>query len=154
MLLYFTGKSRSSAAIIDQQKRNTEKGNEQAIKAMHRIKQSAKDMKLALLKGDMREFARILGQGWEDKKKMADAITNPVIQEVFDTAIAAGALTGKVSGAGGGGFVMLMVEPTRKKEVINALKKLNGFVMPFQFTDGGAHGWKIFGTDTITTLGK
>lgn len=149
MLLYFTGKSRSSAAIINQQKRNTEKGNEQAIKAMHRIKQSAKDMKLALLKGDMREFAKILGQGWEDKKKMADAITTPVIQEVFDTAIPAGALAGKVSGAGGGGFVMLMVEPTRKKEVINALEKLNGFVMPFQFTDGGAHGWKIYGTDTI-----
>jgi putative capsular biosynthesis sugar kinase len=54
-----------------------------------------------------------------------------------------------VSGAGGGGFVMLMVEPTRKKEVVNALKKLNGFVMPFQFTEGGAHGWKIYPTDKV-----
>lgn len=154
MVLYFTGASRSSAAIIDQQRRNTERGNKQAIEAMHRIKQSAKEMKLALLKGDMHEFARILGQGWEDKKKMAEAITNPMIQEVFNTAMPAGALAGKVSGAGGGGFVMLMVEPTRKKEVINALKKLNGFVMPFQFTDGGAHGWRIYETDTITSLKK
>lgn len=47
---------------------------------------------------------------------MADAITNPMIQNVFDTAMSAGALAGKVSGAGGGGFVMLMVEPTRKKK--------------------------------------
>lgn len=80
---------------------------------------------------------------------MAAAITNPVIQRVFDTAIPAGAVAGKVSGAGGGGFVMLMVEPTRKKEVINALQKLDGFVMPFQFTEGGAHGWKIYETDKV-----
>ena len=53
---------------------------------MHRIKQGAVDMKLALLKGDMMEFARILGQGWEDKKKMADAITNPMIDEAFSVA--------------------------------------------------------------------
>ena len=149
MVLYFTGASRSSAAIINQQKKNTSEGNKTAIEAMHKIKQSATDMKLALLKGDMREFARILGEGWENKKKMADAITNPSIQEVFDIAMPAGALAGKVSGAGGGGFVMLMVDPTRKKEVINALKQLNGFVMPFQFTEGGAHGWKIYPTDKI-----
>ena len=149
MVLYFTGVSRSSAAIIEQQQKNTSSGNQNAIEAMHRIKQSAKDMKLALLKGDMNEFARILGQAWEDKKKMANAINNPMIQEVFDVAMSAGALAGKVSGAGGGGFVMLMVEPTRKKEVVNALKKLNGFVMPFQFTEGGAHGWKIYPTDTV-----
>ena len=149
MVLYFTGASRSSAAIIDQQRKNTSSGNQKAIDAMHRIKQSAIDMKLALLKGDMQAFAKILGQGWEDKKKMAEAISNPMIQEVFDVAIPAGALAGKVSGAGGGGFIMLMVEPTRKKEVINALKELDGFVMPFQFTEGGAHGWKIYSTDKI-----
>ena len=149
MVLFFTGASRSSAAIIDQQKKNTSSGNEKAIDAMHKIKQSAIDMKLALLKGDMKEFARVLGEGWENKKKMAAAITNPVIQRVFDTAIPAGAVAGKVSGAGGGGFVMLMVEPTRKKEVINALQKLDGFVMPFQFTEGGAHGWKIYETDKV-----
>ena len=149
MVLYFTGASRSSAAIIEQQQKNTSSGNQNAIEAMHRIKQSAKDMKLALLKGDMNEFARILGQAWEDKKKMATAISNPMIQEVFDVAMSAGALAGKVSGAGGGGFVMLMVEPTRTKEVVNALKKLNGFVMPFQFTEGGAHGWKIYPTDKV-----
>lgn len=149
MVLYFIGASRSSAAIIDQQKKNTSSGNEKAIEAMHKIKQSAIDMKQALLKGDMKEFSRILGKGWENKKKMADNITNSMIQEVFDLAISAGAVAGKVSGAGGGGFVMLMVEPTRKKELINALKKLNGFVMPFHFTEGGAHGWKIYSTNKV-----
>ena len=139
MILYFTGVSRSSASIIDEQKKNTTTGNQTAIEAMHRIKQSAIDMKLALLKGDMTEFARLIGEAWEDKKKMANAITNPMIQEAFDTAIAAGAMAGKVSGAGGGGFIMFIVEPTRKKNVVEALRTLNGFVMPFQFSDGGAH---------------
>ena len=149
MLLYFTGRSRSSAAIIDEQKKNTEKGKGDAIEAMHKIKQSAIDTKLALLKGDINAFADILHEAWENKKRMATHITNPTIQEAMDTAMKAGAKAGKVSGAGGGGFIMFVVEPTRKKEVEEALKKLDGFVMPFNFSDGGAHGWKIYETDNV-----
>lgn len=149
IVLYFTGASRSSAKIINEQKENTSKGNSEAIEAMHQIKQSAVDMKLALLKGDMHAFAEILGKGWVNKKKMANAVSNPMIQEAFDVAIPAGAMSGKVSGAGGGGFIMFMVEPTKKKDVISALSGLSGFVMPFQFTDGGAHGWKIYESDRV-----
>ena len=149
LLLYFTGQSRSSARIIDEQRKNTSSGNEQAILAMHQIKQSAVDMKAAVLKGDMREFASILGRSWENKKKMASGITNEIIQHAFDVAEAAGAKAGKVSGAGGGGFIIFFVEPTRKKQVEEALKALDGFVVPFLFTDGGAHGWKIYDTDTV-----
>ena len=154
IVLYFTGKSRSSAAIIEEQKKNTTAGNNKSVEAMHRIKQGAIDMKLAVLKGNMQEFARVLGQGWENKKKMAGAITNPMIEEAFEVATKAGAKAGKVSGSGGGGFIMFFVEPTRKKEVIEALKTLDGFTMPFNFTDGGAHGWKIYETDKISTLNK
>jgi D-glycero-alpha-D-manno-heptose-7-phosphate kinase len=149
MVLYFTGASRSSAAIIDEQKKNTNKGNKTAIEAMHKIKQSAIDTKLALLKGDVYEFGRILGEAWENKKKMAGAISNENIQNAMDIAVKAGAIAGKVSGAGGGGFIMFVVEPTKKMDVVSALKQLDGFVMPFQFTDGGAHGWKIYDTDKI-----
>ena len=152
MVLYFTGASRSSAAIINEQKENTSKGNNNAIEAMHKIKQSAVDTKLTLLKGDIDGFANILREAWENKKKMANQITNPVIQKAMDTALSAGAKAGKVSGAGGGGFIMFVVEPTRKKEVEVALNNLGGFVMPFQFTEGGAHGWKIYPTDRVETL--
>lgn len=152
LLLYFTGVSRSSAAIIDEQKKNTTQGINEAIEAMHKIKHSAIDMKLALLKGDINGFADILREGWENKKKMANDISNSEIDEVMKIAFAAGAKAGKVSGAGGGGFIMFVVEPTRKKEVEQALKQLNGFVMPFQFTDGGAHGWKIYPTDKVDSL--
>lgn len=146
MLLFFTGKSRSSAAIIEEQKRNTSSGNTTSVEAMHKIKQSAKDMKLAILKGDIDMFAKIIREGWENKKKMASHISNPLIQKAMDVALSAGAKAGKVSGAGGGGFIMFVVEPTLKKQVEMALKDVEGFVMPFQFTDGGVHGWKIFTT--------
>ena len=149
MLLYFTGRSRASAAIIDEQMKNTQQGTGEAIEAMHKIKQSAIDTKLALLKGDIDTFAHILREAWENKKRMASHISNPTIQQAMDTALNAGAKAGKVSGAGGGGFIMFVVEPTRKKEVEKALAKLDGFVMPFSFCDGGAHGWKIYETDNV-----
>lgn len=111
-------------------------------------------MKLAVLKGDINAFADIIKEAWENKKKMASKISNPMIEEAMEVAMAAGAKAGKVSGAGGGGFIMFVVEPTKKKAVENALKKLNGFVMPFQFSEGGAHGWKIYPTDKISTIKK
>lgn len=144
ILLYFSGVSRESAKIIDEQKENTSKGNQNAIEAMHLIKQSAKDMKLAVLKGDTETFADILHTAWENKKRMAEHITNPTIQHAMEVAMCHGAKAGKISGAGGGGCIMFVVEPTRKKELETALNQLDGFVMPFQFTEGGAHGWKIF----------
>lgn len=144
IVLYYTGASRSSAAIIEEQKKNTSNGNTQAIEAMHRIKQSAIDMKRALLEGNMDGFARILGQAWEDKKKMATAISNSMIQKVFNVAFSAGAKAGKVSGAGGGGFIIFMTDPARRRLVINALENMPGKVVGFQFSEGGTHGWKIY----------
>ena len=143
MLLYFTGRSRFGGDIIAQQQKATRSGEKVAVEAMHRIKQSAIDMKLSLLQGDMARFASIMGQAWEDKKKMAGAITNPMIQEAFDVAMGAGATCGKVSGAGGGGFIMLIVPPENRVAVIEALSKLSGKVVPFQFTEKGAVAWKL-----------
>lgn len=151
MILYYTGASRKSAAIIDEQKRNTSSGNAVAVEAMHRIKQSAIDMKNALICGDIEYFAKIIAAAWEDKKKMAGAITSPVIQEAFDVAVSAGAKAGKVSGAGGGGFIMFVVDPVEKENVVKALKSLPGYVMPFQFTSDGSHSWKVFGSHDVSS---
>ncbi len=149
LLLYFTGRSRSSARIIDEQRRNATSGAQTPLEALHLIKRSAVDMKAAVLKGDMAEFARIIADGWQQKKKLAGGITTPVIEEAFDVALKAGALAGKVSGAGGGGFIMFVVNPTLRKQVEEALGTLDGYLVPFLFTDGGAHGWKIYETDTV-----
>ena len=142
MLLYFTGRSRESASIISEQQNATRTGKTTAVEAMHRIKQSAFDMREALLDANFKAFADILGRAWEDKKKMASSITNPMIQTAFDTAMAAGAISGKVSGAGGGGFIMLMVPPERKAIIADALSRLPGEVRDFHFTHQGAVSWK------------
>lgn len=74
---------------------------------------------------------------------MADAISNRHIEDIFDVALKAGAITGKVSGAGGGGFIMFVIDPVKKIRVVNALSKLEGGkVVPFQFSEGGCHGWR------------
>jgi D-glycero-alpha-D-manno-heptose-7-phosphate kinase len=146
MVLYYTGASRSSASIIDEQIKNTSSGNPVAIEAMHQIKQSAIDMKTALLKGDIASFADIMGESWTNKQKMASSITNSVIRKAFDVALSAGAIAGKVSGAGGGGFIMFVVNPSKKLHIINALNKMDGRVTGFNFSEGGTHGWKIFNT--------
>ncbi len=143
MLLYYTGASRSSAKIIDEQKANTEKGNNKTLDSLHKIKQSAKDMKQCLLFGDIIGFANIMRQGWEDKKKLAKSISNTMIDEVVELAYKNGALAAKVSGAGGGGFITLITKPENKYNLMSALDKLEGRTIPFQFTDDGTHGWHI-----------
>lgn len=144
MLLYYTGASRSSAKIIDEQTANAKKGNIQTIESLHKIKQSAIDMKRCLLVGDIQGFAKILKDAWEDKKRLASSISNPMIEEVFDVAYSSGAIAGKVSGAGGGGFITLIINPIDKCKVSEALNKLDGKIIPFQFKDDGTHGWTIY----------
>ncbi|MBK8802726.1 MAG: dehydrogenase [Fibrobacteres bacterium] len=143
MILYYTGASRESASIIDEQKQNAKAGNVQAIDAMHSLKSSCIEMKASILRGEISGFARILGESWASKKRMAASISNPAIELVFDTAMAAGAVAGKISGAGGGGFAMFVVNPERRIEVVHALSNLDGKVVEFGFTEGGCHGWKI-----------
>ena len=143
ILLYFTGVSRSSAKIINDQIKNTEDGKKSAIEAMHIVKKSAFEMKEAVLKGDMVSFGEILDRSWQAKKKMSSKISNTIIQNIISEAKKNGAISAKVSGAGGGGFIMFFINPAMKINVINSLKKFNGNVVNFNFSDGGCHGWKI-----------
>jgi len=143
MILYFTGASRESASIIEEQKRNAESGDQQAVEAMHELKASCSLMKAALLRGELGTFADLLGSSWNSKKRMAHSISNRSIERVFEVAMASGAVAGKVSGAGGGGFAMLMVDPVRRLDVVRALNALDGRTVDFSFTEGGCHGWKI-----------
>ncbi len=144
MVLYYTGASRQSAQIIDEQKNNTKQGNTKTIDALHKIKQSARDMKQAILFGDVENFANIIKQGWEDKKRLAKSISNDKIDNIMNIAYNAGALAGKVSGAGGGGFITFIVKPENKYALTKALKDLDGEVIPFEFSDGGPHGWIVY----------
>jgi D-glycero-alpha-D-manno-heptose-7-phosphate kinase len=143
MVLFYTGASRSSDKIIRQQQKNTTAGKKDPVEATHRIKKNSYTMKEYLLKGEILKFARALGKEWENKKQMASSITNSNIEKVYQAAIEAGAYGGKVSGAGGGGFMFFTIDPAKRLNLVAALKKFNGEVLSFHFSEGGCHGWKI-----------
>ncbi|HWI24706.1 MAG TPA: dehydrogenase [Lysobacter sp.] len=142
LVLYFTGISRASAAIIDEQIRNVAAGDAHSIDAMDRLKVEAVAMKEALLRGDLGSFVRTLQAGWEAKKQMASSITNSTIDGVEQLAAQHGALATKVSGAGGGGFMMFFCHPHERVGLMQALDGVGGRRMDFHFTLEGAVAWR------------
>ena len=143
LVLYFTGVSRASADIIDQQSRNIGDKNQASIDAMHQLRQEAVQMKECILKGDLRGLESTLQAGWEAKKKTATSISNPLIEQVERTAFAHGARAAKVSGAGGGGFMMFLCSPEDRIGLIRALLENGGSILDFHFTQQGATSWRI-----------
>lgn len=143
LLLYFTATSRSSAKIIEQQAGNVVRRDEGAIEAMHQLKHQAQWMKEALLTGKLNEIGEILDFGFEQKIKMADGISNPLIQDIYDTAKKAGATGGKISGAGGGGFMIFYCPRNTKYNVINALSRFEGKARKYLFVEHGLTTWSV-----------
>lgn len=143
LILFYTGVSRESAKIISDQSKNVEVGVESTIEAMHEMKQEAISMKECVLKGDFNGIVETLRRGWENKKKSANTVSNNHIDEIYDAAISAGALAGKISGAGGGGFMLFYVRPTHRMNVIRTLSGFEGQVSNCHFTKHGAQSWKL-----------
>lgn len=143
LLLYFTGRSRESARIIESQIAATRESGSAAVEAMHEIRRGADRMKEALLRGRISEVLEILGQSWHAKKRAATGISNPHIEEIADAALGAGASGLKISGAGGGGFMMIAVDPHRRHDVMRALEPRGGKMFTFTFVEEGAQSWKL-----------
>ena len=143
LVLYFTATSRESATIIKEQVSNVNSNNEQSIEAMHQLKEQARMMKEALLKGKLNEFGEILDFGFRQKKKMAANISNTIIEEIYEAAKAAGATGGKISGAGGGGFMIFYCPGNTNYAVKEALLKFGGEVKKYSFTKYGLTSWSI-----------
>lgn len=141
LLLYFTDTSRESAAIIKEQQRNVTTKNAHSIEAMHQLKEQAKMMKEAVLRGELHTIGQILDFGFQQKRKMAANISNSRIDELYDTAIKAGATGGKISGAGGGGFMIFYCPGITRFQVMNELQKLGGRFRNYQFTKQGMTSW-------------
>lgn len=141
LLLFNTATSRVSSEIIQKQSENVKQKNVSSIEAMHQLKEQAKMMKDAMLKGELSKIGEILHYGFEQKKKMAQGITNDSIDEIYETALKAGATGGKISGAGGGGFMIFYAPYNNRYRVIEALKPFGGAVLPYQFVNHGMVSW-------------
>jgi D-glycero-alpha-D-manno-heptose-7-phosphate kinase len=143
LVLYYSGVSRDSAQIIEDQIANMEANDSAAMEALQCLREEAFAMKEVLLRGRIREFARILGHSWEAKKKTARSITNPHIERLYRTAMDAGAHAGKVSGAGGGGFLMFIVDPLDRMSVVQALGAEVGSLISCHFVEHGVESWRV-----------
>ena len=143
LLLYYTHTSRVSAKIIEAQSKNVKDKNQDSIEAMHRLKEQAIWMKEAILKGEIDEIGKILDFGWKHKKQMAQGITNPLLDEIYEATINAGATGGKVSGAGGGGFMAFYCPRTTRYAVEQVLNTFGGQVKRYEFTHEGLKTWTI-----------
>lgn len=143
LLLYYNGKSRSSAQIINEQIKNTKNKNEKTVDAMHILKQCAYDMKDKILVGDIEGFAEILRETWENKKKTSSIVSNKDLETIINFAMSNGAEAVKVSGAGGGGFLMLYTNPINRQELVDAMKNLEGTLFPVKFSKSGVESWIV-----------
>ena len=143
LLLYFTDTSRESAAIIKEQQKNVTSKNVQSIEAMHQLKEQAKMMKEAVLRGELNEIGQILDFGFQQKRKMAANISNQQIEELYNMAVKAGATGGKISGAGGGGFMIFYCPGIARFRVMHELQQLGGRFRSYQFTKQGLTSWTV-----------
>jgi D-glycero-alpha-D-manno-heptose-7-phosphate kinase len=143
LVLYYTKTSRKSAHIIEAQTKNVLEKNEVSIEAMHRLKEQSVWMKEAILKGEIDEMGKILDFGWKFKKQMTKGITNTLLDEIYEAAIAAGATGGKVSGAGGGGFMSFYCPGISRYKVEKALESFGGQVKRYEFTNEGLKTWTM-----------
>jgi D-glycero-alpha-D-manno-heptose-7-phosphate kinase len=142
LVLYYTDTTRESAGIIEEQQKNVSASDSSSIGAMHQLKEQSRMMKEALLQGRLHEIGEILDFGFRQKRLMAKNISNSRIEEIYAAALAAGALGGKISGAGGGGFMIFYCPGTTRYQVINALEPFGGQVRPFSFSKNGLVSWR------------
>ena len=142
LALCFSGEARASAGIIAEQTRNLD-ADQAALAAMHRLKDAVSDMRDALLDGDLAAFAAGLDRSWQAKKATASGVVTPATEALEGLARAAGATAVKVSGAGGGGFVMCLVQPERRARLITALQAAGHPTYPVHLTEAGSEAWLL-----------
>jgi D-glycero-alpha-D-manno-heptose-7-phosphate kinase len=143
LVICFSGQSRESADIIKQQVGGLSKFDEVTLQAMHQIKEQAYTMKSHLLAGNMRGMADVLMQSWRSKKETATSITNDTVERLLEVALQSGAWAGKVSGAGGGGFIMLLTDPEKRYGLIKKLNEAGGAASAVKLTFEGAEAWAV-----------
>ncbi len=143
LVLYFTATSRLSSTIIEAQQKNVTEQKQSSIDAMHHLKEQARMMKEALLRGSVDDIGPILDFGFRHKKQMAHGISNTVMDDIYNAALRSGATGGKITGAGGGGFMMFYCPGNTSHQVREALRQFGGDIRPYQFTERGLFTWSL-----------
>lgn len=141
VVLYFTNITREAKDIEEHKKGKL--GDSKSLEAMHSIKQDAIDMKEALFRADFKRLGEILERSWRSKKTISEIVSNDELERIYHLAVSNGAYSGKTSGAGAGGFMFFLCEPTQKYRLCELLNKQGGYVANFSFIKEGAKSWRV-----------
>lgn len=141
VVLYFTNITREAKDIEEHKKGKL--GDSKSLEAMHSIKQDAIDMKEALFRADFKRLGEILERSWRSKKTISEIVSNDELERIYHLAVSNGAYSGKTSGAGAGGFMFFLCEPTQKYQLCELLNKQGGYVANFSFIKEGAKSWRV-----------
>jgi D-glycero-alpha-D-manno-heptose-7-phosphate kinase len=142
LVILYTSVSRYSADIIEDQRRHVIEEDQDRVQALHEVKNAAYEVKRGILTGELDNVGKVIRSTWESKKRSSDKITNPMLDKIMERAIEAGALGGKISGAGGGGFMMLYCPDVARYKVIEALKEIEVTFCDYIFVKHGLLTWK------------
>ncbi len=138
LMLFFTGSSRESTSILKHQRKSTEERDESVLQALHNIKQVALDVQACLERGDLDAFAQLLHYSWLEKRRLAPNLSTSFIDECYELARHHGADAGKITGAGGGGFMLLYCKAEAQDTVTRVLEERGLKRMNFHFDQQGA----------------
>jgi len=147
LLLCFTGRTRLSANILSEQTQGYVERKASVVEALEEMKHLTVEMKHALLRGELDRFGELLHDTWLHKRHLASQITNPQIDALYEAARAHGAVGGKILGAGGGGYMLVMVDPDRRHECAKTLNEAGATVVPFDFEKEGLQMWTVGGRE-------
>jgi D-glycero-alpha-D-manno-heptose-7-phosphate kinase len=138
LMLFFTGTARDSGEILGEQEASSQNQQSQTLEALHEIRRLAEEMRRALSSGELHEFGKLLDQCWAAKKKISNKISSSHIDSYYQLAKEQGALGGKITGAGGGGFLLLYCEKPYQPALRQALAAQGLREMRFEFESEGA----------------
>jgi D-glycero-alpha-D-manno-heptose-7-phosphate kinase len=138
LMLFYTGRTRSASKILEETSQESKSRSSTVLAALRNVHQMAYRVRDALLDGDLTAFGMLLHETWQQKKNYAKSVSTPEIDEAYDLARAAGALGGKIAGAGGGGFLMIYAEPEQHEAITTALAARQIRRMDYRFECAGA----------------
>jgi len=145
MLLCYVGRTRFSGSIIERQTAAYQSGQESTIRALDGLKALTFEMKNALLRGRVDEIGALLDQAWRHKRELEDHISTPDVDELYQSARRAGALGGKMPGAGGGGYFFFLCAPDKKPQVAEVVRARGAQLVPVSFCPTGVTAWQTTG---------
>ncbi len=138
LTIFYTGRSRSANEILSRQKESSRKKNGATLEALHRVKAMVPRARQCLETGNIRAFGRLLHENWNEKKRFASGVSNSHIDNVYEAALDAGAYGGKITGAGGGGFLLVCSEECCRDKITAVLERKGLVRVGFDFDDLGA----------------